>query len=151
LRLLRRGQAPRHRRGSHSVYRNTALTHVALIPGYAAAKHAEDRKFYVDRTSTHPIATVHGGPHVLVPFVAEDGGRICAHALALMKALATVALEKGRRPPHVYRAITPSPPTLASVWAKQWQQRMSSWLHLAILKHVIRLMGPNTAARLRNV
>jgi len=64
---------------------------------------------YVYRTPTQPIVVVHGVPHVLVPFVVEDGGRLGAHALALLKALATVALQKGHRPPHAYRANTPSP------------------------------------------
>ena len=72
---------------------------MATILGYAA-KQAEDRKLYVDRTSHQPIAAVHGGPHVLVPFAVEDGGRLGAHALALLKALATVALDKGRQLPH---------------------------------------------------
>jgi hypothetical protein len=80
-----------------------------------------------------------------VPYAVEDGGRLGAHALALLKA--TVALEKGRQPPHhAYRFHIPPAPTLASVWTQSWRQRMSSWLHFAISKHAIRLLCPDTAA-----
>jgi hypothetical protein len=72
---------------------NTFLQKVASIPGYAA-KQAEDRKFQADRISSHPIATPHGGPHVLVPFAMEDGGRLGAHAQALPRALAVTAIAK---------------------------------------------------------
>ncbi len=120
-------------------YRNTAFPQVVAIPGYAA-KQAEDRKFYVDKTFHQPIATVYEGPRVFVTFAVEDGGRLEAHALALFKALATVALEKSRQPSHAYRFHKPPAPTLASLWTQRWQQRISSWLHLAISKHVIRLV-----------
>ena len=62
-----------------TVYRNGVLQQVASIPGYAA-KQAEDKKFRADRTSSHFIAAQHGGPHALVPFAMEDGGRLGAHA-----------------------------------------------------------------------
>jgi hypothetical protein len=81
-----------------TVYRNTVLKKVAYIPGYAA-KHVEDREFLADMNSTDPIAVIHGGPHVLVPFAVEAGGRLGAHAQSLLRAMATVDLEKGRRPP----------------------------------------------------
>jgi len=72
-----------------TVYRNTVvLEKVATVPGYAA-KQAEDKKFLADRTSTQPISGIHGGPHILVPFALEDGGRLGAHAHALLRALAT--------------------------------------------------------------
>jgi hypothetical protein len=106
----------------------------------------EDRKFYADRTSHQPIAVVHVGPHVLlVPFSVEDGGRLGAHALALLTVLATVALEKGHQPPNVYRFHRPLAPARASLWIQRWQQRLSSWLHLAVPKHGIRLLCPDTA------
>jgi len=70
-----------------TVYRNTAfLRQVASIPGYAA-KQAEDRKFYANKTCTQPIVAVHGGHHVLVHFAVEGGGR-----LALLRAMSTVAM-----------------------------------------------------------
>ncbi len=81
-----------------TVYRKTILRHAFSIPGYAA-KQAEDRKFLADLSSTQPIAAIHGGPHILVSFALEDGGRLGAHALTLLRALAIVALDKGRRPP----------------------------------------------------
>ncbi len=81
----------------------------------------------------------------------EDGGRLGAHALALLSALAIVALEKGRRLPFAHRAVGLSAPTLVSLWVQRWQQRMSTWLHLAISKHVTKLLCPNTVARLRYI
>jgi len=112
-------------------------------------KQAEDMKFYVDKTSTQPIATIHGGPHVLVPFAMEDGVRLGAHAIALLRSLAIVALDKGKRPPFAHRASGPSSPTMLPLWVQRWHQRLSSWFHLAISKHVIRLMCLETVARLR--
>jgi len=81
-----------------TVYMNTVLEKVATIPWYAA-KQAEDRKFLADRTSTQPISVIRGDPHILFPFALEDGGRLGAHAHALMRALATTTLAKGRTPP----------------------------------------------------
>jgi len=79
-------------------YRNSILSRASSIPGYVA-KHAEDMKFLEDRNSPSPIATTHGGPHVLVPLVIEDGERLGAHAQALLKALAMIELAKGTTPP----------------------------------------------------
>ena len=79
-----------------TVYRKNRIQRMAFIPGYAA-KQVEDRKLLADRTSTQTIAAAHGGPRVLVPVAIEDGGRLGAHALAPLKALATVALEKSCR------------------------------------------------------
>jgi hypothetical protein len=98
-----------------TVYRNTILKHAATIHGYAT-KQAKDKKFQADRASTQPITAIHGGPHILVPFAMEDGGRLGAHALALLRALAIVALEKGRRPPFTHMAVGLSAPTLVSLW-----------------------------------
>ena len=85
---------------------------------------------------------------VLVPFAIEDGGRLGAHVLALLRALASLALEKGRRPPFAHRAHAPYAPTLASLLVHRWQHRLSSCLHLAISKHVLRLVYSDTVARL---
>jgi hypothetical protein len=83
-------------------------------------------KFYADKSSTDPVASIHGGPHVLVPFALEDGGRLGAHAHTLLRSFATLAIEKGRRPPLSYRDSSSSAPTLASLWVQRWQQRMST-------------------------
>jgi len=83
---------------------NTMLHKVATVPGYAA-KQAEDRKFLADMTSSQPIAASNGGHHVLVPFAMEDGGRLGAHAQALLRALAIAAIFKGRTPPMVGRMM----------------------------------------------
>jgi hypothetical protein len=74
------------------------LEKVATIPGYAV-KQAEDRKLQADKSSRQPIAVMHGGPHIIVPFAIEDGGRLGDHAHAMLRALATSALAKGRQPP----------------------------------------------------
>jgi len=101
-----------------TVYRNTILQGVASIPRYAA-KQAQDMKLYVDKTSTQRIAAIHGGPHVLVPFAIEDRGRLGAHALALLRSLAIVALDKGRRPPFAHRACVPSSSSAVSLWVQR--------------------------------
>ena len=62
-----------------SVYMNTCPRYTTTVPGYAA-KQDEDKKFYADRASASPSSIAHGGPHVLVPFAIEDGGRLGAHA-----------------------------------------------------------------------
>jgi len=133
-----------------TVYRNAILREAASVPGYAT-KQVENRKFYANRTSAQPISAIHGGPYIMVPFAMEDGAHLGAHALALLRALAIVALEKGRRPLFAHRAAGPSSPTLVSLWVHRWQQRLSSWLHLAISKHVTRLLCPMTADRLRYI
>ena len=87
------------------------------VPGYAA-KQAETKNFCADRTSADHIATIYGGPHVLVPFALEDGSRLGAHAQALLRSFATLVVEKGRRPPRAYRDSSSSTPTLASLWVQ---------------------------------
>jgi hypothetical protein len=62
-----------------TMYRNTIMGKVATILGYAA-KQAEDMKFLADKRSLQPISAINGGPHILVPFAIEDGGRLGAHA-----------------------------------------------------------------------
>jgi hypothetical protein len=78
-----------------SVYRITVLSRVVTILGYAT-KPAEYRKFLAGRTVRHPIAAPHNGPHVLVTFAIEEEGRLGARAQALLMALATTALAKGK-------------------------------------------------------
>ena len=87
-----------------------------IIIRYLYVRQAEDRKFDADKSSVEPVASIHGGPHVLVPFVLEDGGRLGAHAQALLRSFATLAIEKERRPPCAYRDSSSSAPTLASMW-----------------------------------
>ena len=97
------------------------LHKVSTVPGFAT-KQAEDMKFLADMTSRQPIAVAHGGPHILVPFAIEDGGRMGAHAHALLVALAATALAKGRRPPfarggrgsHAPHVVVPLGPPLAA-------------------------------------
>ena len=72
-----------------------------------------------DRVSTQPIVAIYGGPHVLVPTAMEDGGRLGAHALALLRALVVVALDKERHSPFAYRSSGSSVPTLVSFWVQR--------------------------------
>ena len=129
-----------------TVYMNTVLEKVATIPGYAA-KRAEDRKFHADKTSRQPIAAMHGGPHILVPFAIEDGGRLEDHAHALLRALATSALAKGRQPPFARQVDDMTHPMLVSLWVRRWKQRISAWLYLAISRHAVRLLCPALSAQ----
>ena len=130
----------------NTVYRNTVQEKVATVPGYAA-KQAEDKKFLADRTSRQSILATHGGPHILVPFAIEDGGRLGAHAQALMRALAASAPARGRTPPFARGIEDMYHPMLVSLWVRRWHQRISSWLHLAISRHVVRLLCPMPAAQ----
>ena len=100
-----------------TMYRNKVLHKVASIPGYAT-KQAEDKKLLADRTSSHPIATPHGGPHVLVPFAMEDGGRLGAHAHALLRALTVTAIAKGRSPLAARRHEDASHGMASSLWVQ---------------------------------
>ncbi len=120
------------------------------IPGYAA-KQTEKKKFLADMTSRQPIAAMHGGPHILVPFAIEDGGRLGAHAQALLRALATSALAKGRTPPFAKSVEDMTHPMLVSRWVRRWYHRISSWLHLAISRHVVRLLCPVLSAQHRHL
>ena len=124
-----------------TTYKNIVLERVATVPGYAA-KQGEDRKFMADKTSRQPISAMHGGPHILVPLVIEDGGRLGSHAQALLRSLAASALAKGRTPPFAKGIEEMTHPMLVSLWVRRWQQRISSWLHLAISRHVVRLLCP---------
>ena len=116
------------------------------MPGYAANQ-AEDKKFLADMTSTHPISAIHGGPHILVPFVVEDGSRLGAHAHALLRALASTTLSKGRKPPYAKGVEAMTYPMLVSLCVKRWQQCISAWMHLAISRHVVRLLCPTLFAQ----
>ena len=55
-----------------TVYRNVTLAETCSIPGYAA-KMAEDRKFYNDKKSSHPVSSKYGaGGSCVCPL--SDGG-----------------------------------------------------------------------------
>ncbi len=55
-----------------TVYRNSVLHKVAVIPGFAA-KHVEDKKFKADQDSLNPVSITHGGRPKLIPFAMDDG------------------------------------------------------------------------------
>ena len=113
-----------------TVYKNTRQRETGEIPGYAA-KLAEDRKFYADKTSERPVAKIHGGLHTLVPFAVEDGGRLGAHAQAFLRALAERAVGQGRRSRPPLRDLTGSVvrgdgATQVSLWVQRWQRHIST-------------------------
>jgi len=128
-----------------TVYRKTVLHQVATVPGYAA-KQAEDKKFLADKASRQPISTPHGGPHILVPFAIEDGGRLGGHAQALLGALATSTMAKGMTPPFARCTADLTYPMQISLWVRRWHQRISSWLHLSLSRHTLRLLCPAATA-----
>ncbi len=114
------------------------LHKVSTVPGFATNQ-AEDRKFLADMTSRQPIAVAHGGPHILAPFAIEDGGRMGAHAQALLMVLATTALAKGTRPPFARGGGEDlTHPMLLALWVRRWQQSISAWLHLSMSRHTCR-------------
>ena len=128
-----------------TVYMNSVMEKVATVQGFAA-KQAEGRKFLADMTSRQPISATHVGPHILVPFAIEDGGRLGAHAQALLRALATSALARGRTPPFAREIKNMTHPMLVSMWVKRWQQCISSWLHMTISRPAVRLLCPTLVA-----
>ena len=82
-----------------------------------------------------------------MPFALEDSGRIGAHAKALLRSIATLVTETERRPPLSYIYSSSSAPTLASLWVQRWQQRLSTKLHFALSKQVLRIVCPDADAR----
>jgi len=72
--------------------KNTRVRETRSILGYAD-KLVEDVKFNADKTSERPVSTSHGGRHTLVPFAAEDGGRLSgAHAHSFLQSLTKKAV-----------------------------------------------------------
>ena len=55
-----------------TIYRNSIMSRVADVPGYAA-KLAEDKKFKAESDFLTPLSSTHGGRHTLVAFAMEDG------------------------------------------------------------------------------
>ena len=102
-----------------NVYRNSIMSKVAMIPRFAAKK-VEDTNLRSDQTSANPISTAHGGRHTFVPFAMEDGGRIGAHGLAVLRMLAEHEVSKGKLPPRPRHAALPSPLVAVSLWVRRW-------------------------------
>jgi len=78
-----------------------------------------------------PASTAHGGPHVLVPFAMEDGGRPGAHAQALLLDLArrVVKASKNNMPLRLDSeggVGKGEGVTQMSVWVQKWQRRLYS-------------------------
>ena len=71
----------------------------------------------------------------------EDGGKLGAHALALLKSLAEYAVASGvYSSPDSRSPLTP--PMQVSLWMQRWQQRLSSWLHSSLSQQLLRLYRP---------
>ena len=83
---------------------------------------------------------------MFVPFAMEDGGRLGAHAQALLKLLAEYAVAKGRLPPRSPHSALPIPPVAVSLWVRKWQQRLSAWMHLTLSRQVLRYLAPYVVA-----
>ena len=75
-------------------------------------------KFLADMISRQPISVINGGPHILVPFAIENGGRLGAHVQALLRALATSTLTKGRSPPFAKGTEKRTHNMLVSLWVR---------------------------------
>ena len=96
----------------------TGFAH-ALRPGYRAARGERD-KFHADARSAHPVAT-----HCrLVPFAMETGGRLGAHASAML-------MEWARRAAGLLPSATArTAPSLA----QKWSQSVVTTLKLSLVK-----------------
>ena len=92
-----------------------------------------------------PVSSVYSGNHVFVPFsYLEDGGRIGAHGLALLKALAEQAVASGELPLNSgFGQVTPG--MLVSLWIQRWQCSISSWLHVTLCRQLLRMYEPTTS------
>ncbi len=106
--------------------------------------------FYADKSSERPVAHVHGGLHTFVPFAVEDGGRLGAHAHALLRTLAKRVVRHGRKSRQ--SSLDPSGfvllvdgATKVSLWVKRWQRHISTWLHLSLSRQILRLFCPHQA------
>jgi hypothetical protein len=97
------------------VYKNSILTKVVAVLGFAAKK-VEDTKFKFEQISAHPVSVAHGKRHMFVPFAMEDGGKIGAHGHAVLSMLAEHAVAKGKLPPRPRNVTPPSPPVAISFW-----------------------------------
>jgi hypothetical protein len=128
-----------------TVYRNTILNKVAVIPEFTA-RQVEDKKFKDDADSANPVSTVHGGRHMLIPFAMEDGGRIGAHGQTALRMLAEYVVAKGKLHTMATRAAPLLPPEVVAMWTRSWQQKMFVWLHLTLSRQVLRYLAPFVAA-----
>jgi hypothetical protein len=81
----------------------------------------------------------------------RHGGRLGAHAHALLGALATSSLVKGRTPLAARRSADAPHPMLVSLLVRRWPQLLSTWLHLALSRMAMRLLCPATASRLQYI
>ena len=72
-----------------TVYRNVTLAQTCSIPGYAA-KMAEDRKFYNDKKSSHPVSSKYGGTMCLSPLRWRKGAHWACPCLGSPEAVGGV-------------------------------------------------------------
>jgi len=129
-----------------TIYRNSVLSHVAIVPRFAT-KQVGDSKFKADEDSHNLVSTTNGGRHRLVPFAMEDGGRIGAHGQVALTMQVEYAVAKGRLPPHPSRASPLLPLDAVAMWVRRWQRRLFVWLHLTLSRHVLRYLALSVVAR----
>ena len=120
-----------------AVFTNSTARASSHTPGHAAAC-KEDEKLSADAAAPSPVAL----RHRLVPAVMEEGGRLGAHFLALLRELAERGVRQGSLcPPSSWPAV-PSAATVA-YWVRIWTQRLSTWLHNTLSSRLLRAVNPS--------
>ena len=123
-----------------TVWGNSHASRCGTVPGCSALDREND-KFTTDRNSGSPVSIFHGGNHILVPFVMEDGGRTGDQGQSLLRALAERAVSAGHiRTPDSWGTLGPA--ALVAHTVRRWQQRLSAWLHTKISSLVVRQVDP---------
>ena len=120
-----------------AVFTNSTARASAETPGHAAAcKEAE--KLSADASSPSPVMP----RHRLVPAVMEEGGRLGAHFLALLRELAERGVSLGSLlAPPSWPAVPPA--AVVAYWVRLWTQRLSTWLHDTLSCRLLRAVYPS--------
>ena len=120
-----------------SVFVNT-LASAASTKAGTAARLKEDEKLQADASSSSPVAF----RHRLVPCVVEEGGRLGGHFQALLKELAERGVSSGvLAAPASWSPVPPS--VVVSQWVGAWRARISTWLHSALSRRLLRSCHPD--------
>ena len=119
-----------------SVFLDYMASKASEVPGTAASLKEED-KISKDANSAQPV----GSRHRLVPCVVEEGGRLGGHFQALLRELAERGVSRGIL--RVPASWGPAPPPVAvSHWVGTWRARISTWLHSALSRRLLRTSDP---------
>ena len=115
-----------------SVFVNS-LASAASTKAGTAARQKEDEKLQADVNSAFPVAF----RHRLVPCVVEEGGRLGGHFQALLMELAERGVSSGvLAAPASWSPVPPS--VVVSQWVGTWRSRISTWLHSALSRRLLR-------------